>query len=377
MTIVAGGSVRRLWLVAALGLVLVIVAAPLGIGEAVAARQAGGTADCPTDSGAAATTSPLERSRATATALAGGSDAPAPACLPTDRARGEIAAELPPPDLPTMGPEGYRFRLAATLAAELAEVPSEAAVYELDRRPLAEEEVEQLAIRLGLDGSVERRGEGSFVVSGNGELFVAPDLIQYVAPGTPASGELPDDEAAVTAARFWLRRSGLEPTDLGRGRVVSRVDAPARLVVLFGPREPEPLLAAYPTLTVSLGAGGSVLDASSRWAEIVRSERYRLRGGERAWSEVEAGRAYLDVAFGDAGPAAGAEVAGAVAYETVGLAYTSAGPPGGRQYLQPVYVFGGRLTPEGAEESYPVNAYVPALAIGDGPVGVVAGAVYG
>jgi hypothetical protein len=66
---------------------------------------------------------------------------------------------------------------------------------------------------------------------------------------------------------------------------------------------------------------------------------------------------------------AGSEVTGRVTYSGVELAYTTAGPPGGKQYLVPVYVFTGRIRPEGSEKTYPIRAYVTALANSGAPVG--------
>ena len=354
-----------------LGVLLLAAGGPAALGQE---RAPGG--DCPpTTPLAGETMTPPERARATATAIARGSETAASAC-PTEAAEpgrpggagSELAPELPPPDLPTANLQGYRFRLEATLVADLDAVPREALVYQLERTPPTAEDVERLAERLGIEAPVEERGEGAFVASGNGQFFASPELVQYFSPEEPALADLPSDEEAVEVARGWLDRSRLVGDEVGEGRVVGRDERAGRIVVLFGPEEPEPLLAAYPSVTVTIGRGGVVLEASARWAKIGDAELYRLRDVEEAWFDVEAARAYIETEFGEADPPPGSEVAGAAAYDAIGLAYTSSGAPGGVQYLQPVYVFAGRLTPEGTEESFPIRAYVPALVFAREPV---------
>jgi len=66
---------------------------------------------------------------------------------------------------------------------------------------------------------------------------------------------------------------------------------------------------------------------------------------------------------------AGSEVVGKVNFSKISIAYASAGPPGGVQYLEPVYVFEGRIRPEGSKTTYPITAYVSALANSGAPVG--------
>ena len=49
--------------------------------------------------------------------------------------------------------------------------------------------------------------------------------------------------------------------------------------------------------------------------------------------------------------------------------WPTSGIPGEPQFLQPVYIFKGTVTPEGSEESFPIAAYVPALVNSRQPVG--------
>lgn len=286
-------------------------------------------------------------------------------------AAGEIASQLPPADLPSISEQGYRFALNADLDAEFDSVATEAPVYRITPTPLDADAAADLADRLDIGAEIEDRGGGTFAASGEGQLFVTPTLIQYLSTADATDGELPNDEEAVAFAREWLRRAALIPPDLGDGRVVSRTDLPGRVVVSFAPVEPAQVLAAYPGITVSLGPNGRVLEASSRWMGIERADLYRLRPAQDAWLRVEAGEAYLEVDLSESGITPGSEVKGTVEYTEIGLAYTTAGPPGGEQYLEPVYVFGGRLRIENTDQDLDVRAYVPALAVNDAPVGAI------
>lgn len=284
-------------------------------------------------------------------------------------ASGEVAEQLPPADLPTTNEQGLSFRLESTLTVGFTGISSEAPVYRLVPPDPTAETTAALAERLGINGQVDDRGEGTFVVSGNGDLFVTPALIQYISAAPAPEGEPPDDEEAVALARDWLRESCLFPPDLGTGTVVSCTEESARVVVLFRPAEPEPLLAAYPSITVSLGPGGTVLEASSRWASILREERYQLRSAEDAWRQIERGEGYIEVTFEEEVFPQGSEVVGTAEYSSIGIAYTTGGLPGEEQFLEPVFVFTGRVSPEGSDQSYPARAFVPALADSGSPVG--------
>jgi hypothetical protein len=139
--------------------------------------------------------------------------------------------------------------------------------------------------------------------------------------------------------------------------------------VLFAPVEPEMLLAAYPSITVSLGPGGNVVEASKRWAKIEPADKYQLRSPDDAWQDIQSGQAYIETDLAGSDLPAGADITGTVTYNDITIGYTTAGPPNGIQYLEPVFVFRGRLRVEGQDGTYPIKAYVPALANSGAPVG--------
>ncbi len=291
----------------------------------------------------------------------------------SSRPTSELAPEIPPPDLPSTNEQGYSFELNATLATGLGTVPRQASIYEMTRAKVTRADIEALTKRIGITGPVSDQGEDTYTASGEGELFASPELIQYVSPVEPVRGELPPDEQAEAAARNWLDRAKLSPRDLGDGRAVSRPDSRDRIILLFGPTEPKNVLASFPSITVSVGVKNEVIEVSSRWATIRRGDLYELRNVEKAWSEVQAGEAYIETDLGKDGPAQGSIIKGTVKYDSIQIAYTSAGPPGQTQYLLPLFVFSGRLTLVGRDGSVPLKAYVVALANSGAPVGQATG----
>jgi hypothetical protein len=289
----------------------------------------------------------------------------------TGDADGEVTTELPPPDIPTSNQQGYTFNLKAALRADLDALPREATVYELIRSVPTKDDAQQIADRLQIGAPVEDKGDGIFEAAGSGEVFISADLVQYFSLAEVREGTLPGDSDAIAFAREWLRLTGLLPPDLGDASVVGRVEESQRDIVKFLPEEPKGVLSGYPSVTVTLGPTGTILEASLRWAEIRRGDLYQLRPAQEAWKDVESGQAYIEVELPEEEAPAGTEVTGAVTYSGVSLAYTTAGPPGGRQYLEPIYVFRGRMRPEGSDKTYPIKTYVPALANSGAPVGIV------
>lgn len=281
----------------------------------------------------------------------------------------ELTPELPPPDLPTANLEGYTFDLRYALSAELDKVPREASVYELLRDEPTIESVQEIADDLGIDAEVEDQGDGSFTASGNGDLYVTIDLIQYFSDEEVEEGDLPSDTKAISIAQDWLRTSSLLPPDIGKGSVITRLDEASRMIVGFVPAEPVPVLSGYPSITMTIAADGKVIDAQIRWANIVRADVYQLMSPQEAWQLVSSGQAYLAPDLSDAGIDPGSDVKGRVTFSSISIAYATAGPPGGRQFLQPIYVFEGRIRPAGDERTYPITAYVAALSNSGAPVG--------
>lgn len=289
-----------------------------------------------------------------------------PASSPSES---ELSAPLPPADLPTMNEQGFVFELESNFTGSLASAPTEAPVYEMTQQQQDRASVQAVATRLGIEGEVTDQGGGSFAVEGEGSLYVTPGLAQYISATALPEGQLPSDEEAIAYAREWLRQTQLLPTNVGAGAVETRVEVPARVIVTFKPIEPAALLSSSPGITVVLGPNGAILEASFRWAELRAGDVYQLRDPEATWLEVSERRAYLQAAVpADVFPQ-GSAITGTAEYSSVSLSYTTSGIPGEEQYLQPVFVFTGQLSPDGSEQSYPITAYVPALVNSEEPVG--------
>jgi len=283
---------------------------------------------------------------------------------------GEVAIELPPADFPSTNEQGFTYALEASLAADFSEAPLDAEVYRIDAAVPTEADVAALVTSLGITGAVESRGGDVFVASGDGDLFVTPTLIQYLSPPVAATDDpLPADDEAIILARDWLQRTGLIEPDMGEGEIIPQSSDTGRTFVQFRPVEPGRILAAYPSIVVTLGPGGAVLEARVQWPTVVVYELYRLRDAELAWRDVELGRAYIEAPLEGSGIEPATLIEGTVTYDRIEVGYTTSGLPGGDQFLQPVFIFSGEVVPVDSEESYPISAYVPALPDSGAPVG--------
>jgi hypothetical protein len=269
-----------------------------------------------------------------------------------------------------MNEQGHRFEPSSTFEGNFDGVPTEAPVYKMELPTFTAEQVNELAERLGIEGEATDLGGGSFSVeSRDGQLFVTQGRVQYISSSKVEDGDLPEDEASIAAAREWLRERGLLPADVGEGTVLTRSESPKRVIVGFQPLQPRPLISSTPMVSVSMGADGQVTEAMNGWARLAQDVVYQLRGADFAWGEVEARRAWVDASLPTSEFAPGSTIGGAVVYTQLSLAYTTSGIPGENQYLQPVYVFHGELTPDGTDSRYQVRAYVPALINSNQPVG--------
>lgn len=281
----------------------------------------------------------------------------------------EIAPELPAPDLPTLNAQGWSFDLETNLNMDLSTVPTQTAVYIIRREVTTEETAERLVQSLGIDADLVEQGDNIWSATGNGNLFVSPDFIQFSSNTPIGDGDLPNDRDAIAFANEFLRTSGLLPPNLGSGRVSDRSEQAKRVTVLFGPQEPGNVLSAFPGVSITLGPDGVVLEAVKRWAIVQRSDVYQLRSADEAWQQVQSNQAYIEAEIPADEAPPGATIEGTVTFNNVSIAYTTSGPAGGDQYLQPIFVFRGRIRLEGSDVTHAIRAYVPALSNTGAPVG--------
>jgi hypothetical protein len=281
----------------------------------------------------------------------------------------ELAKELPPVDLPTMNAQGFVFNVQATYNGTPSGTPSDAPVYSMTLQSLDGDQAKALADALEIGADVQDQGNGTYSANGNGKLFVTPGLAQYVAPGASPEGDLASDSDVIAAAREWLRSKGQLPANIGDGTIQDKVDNPAQAIVVFLPVSPSPLISSIPSISVTVGANNTIVEASWRWGDISQTDTYQLRPLDQAWTEVVEHRSYVNTTLPADTYPDGSTIEGSAIYSSVSLAWAPSGVPGEQQYLQPVYVFTGKLTPKDSQESYAITAYVPALANSKQPVG--------
>lgn len=281
----------------------------------------------------------------------------------------ELAKELPPVDLPTMNVQGFVFNIESTYNGTPGGTPADAPVYAMMLQKLDGDQAKSMADALGIDADIKDQGNGTYSADGNGKLFITPGLAQYVAPGSSPEGSLASDDEIIAAAREWLRSKNQLPGNIGDGTIEEKVDNPAQAIVVFSPVSPSPLISSIPSISVTVGASNTIVEASWRWADITQADTYQLRPVDQAWTEVVERRSYVNTALPSDKYPDGSTVEGAAIYSSVSIAYAPSGVPGEQQYLQPVYVFTGTFTPKDTQDSYAITAYVPALASAKQPVG--------
>lgn len=166
----------------------------------------------------------------------------------------------------------------------------------------------------------------------------------------------------MTAARNWLNKSGLTPTDIDAGRVSRPLTG--QTWVTFHPQATGALIPQEPMIQVKLLGDGTIQEVAYRWPKTLQTEAATLRSVDAAWQEVVAGGGYLE-AFqtipADLPP--NTVFKGLAAMTRVSLGWGPASD-GQQQYLVPLYVFEGSATldnqPTGQPATIPVRVYIAA-----------------
>jgi hypothetical protein len=279
---------RAPWLIACAALMLAALAAGLYSGSAVA------------------TTVPMT---------------PVPNATASTKGTTEVTTQLPPPDIPTTNQQGYTFDLKTSLKVNLDNVAKEAPVYKLNKTAPDAKSAQKIADAVKIDAKVQDRGDGTFqAVGDSGQVFVSTDVIQYISNAKTTDGKLAKDADAVDQAREWLRTTGLIPTDLGDGTVVNRNDDAKRLTVQFAPATPDNVLSATPSITVTEGPNGQVLEAAIRWAHVTRVDVYQLMPAKQAWQIIQSGVAYVETDLTSTKIDPGSVIKGRATYNAVTIA---------------------------------------------------------
>lgn len=273
---------------------------------------------------------------------------------------------LPAADVPSGG-LGRDLVLTYDLAIGSGDLPVEATVYHMLWEPHTAESASALATNLGITGEVTG-GDGSFHVTGpEGTLSINGQSVQYLYGGKVPPVDLEDDGTLIAAAADWLTSNGLVLNDLGAGSVLGRDELGARVSVVFYSTDPETLLSVYPSARLTLGPGGTVLEAYVIWPTGYESSVYGLRSLDDVMGDLYDGRAYYELDL-SAVPGDG-PLSGAMTISSASIAYSTAGSTGSGQYLAPVFVLSGQVTFPDSGVSVPISVYVPAVYAQDSPRG--------
>lgn len=265
-----------------------------------------------------------------------------------------------PPAQVVSGGTSRTLNLDFELATSLSNSPSSAIVYLLEFPAWTESDVESLAANLGLDGEVEG-GPGNYQVFGStAEIYFSGSTIQYVYTGTLPDLELGSDSAVIQSASDWIYANGFIGGDLDGGAVIGRDDEAGRAVVLFRPADVSPVLSFVPSATVTIGPGGTVVEARIRWPSDYIGSEYGLWSGDTLWNRILAGQGSVEADL--SGVAGSGALSGTMAVYEIWIAYSYAGSPGSDEYLVPLVVFSGEATINETGDVVPVSIYVPAVA---------------
>jgi hypothetical protein len=270
--------------------------------------------------------------------------------------------ELPPGDMPSGSP-AEALNLQFNLDMSLQAVPSQATVYQIQRRQWTLEDVQNLASRLEIDAEVVDQGNGSFRAEGaSASIYISPNSVQYIRPSAPDTvPELPGNDQLIEMARNWLTSNGLVGADVGTGQVLDRDAGSGRAFVQLKPVDPPSIISATPSAGVTVRGDGVVVEATLNWPASLYGSTYSLRSAEDLWADATQGRSFIEINVNDL--PANFQGAGATATITnASVSYTIAGNPQGTQYLVPVVVFSGTATIEGGASPVPIRLYVQAAA---------------
>jgi len=330
-----------------------------------------GTATATTEATPTATEAATPEATPTATEAA----TPVPTVAPTPTPLVGDYGELPSADIPSGTPGSGRLQLTYHLNMSLQDIPQQADVYLLQSREWTLADVQTLAKSLGITGDVQDQGNGSFRVSGNGDLYISNNLVQYIAAGdggqsgTPTADQsLPGNDALVQTARGWLLQQNLLGASIGPGTVVSRDEKQNIAQVQFKPVEPSDLLSVIPSASVTLNGSGAVTEAYIRWPASMPRSTYGLRSAADLWNDAANGKGYIEIDDTQL-PSGTDALPGDATFTSASLAYTTAGAPETKQYLVPLVVFEGQVTVSGADAPIPIKIYVPAVGAQAAPRG--------
>jgi hypothetical protein len=295
---------------------------------------------------------------------------PTPTPTPTPEPLTGDFGELPAADMPSGSPADA-MNLTFNLDMSLQSVPSQAPVYQMQRRTWTADSAQQLATSLGIEADVIDQGNNSFRVEDEtASVYVTSTLVQYIRTVSPEDEipALPANDTLQQAARRWLLDHHLVGADIGPADVVHRDEDSGIAYVLVKPVEPPNIIAATPSAGISVRSDGAVVEAMIHWPQSLRSSTYGLRSAESLWEDARRGQQFVDINLAEL-PADFHGRSGTVTVTSASIAYTVAGSAVGEQFLVPVVVFAGNASIEGMSAPVPVQIYVQAVGAQAAPRG--------
>jgi hypothetical protein len=260
-----------------------------------------------------------------------------------------------PPAQVVSGGSSRPLDLDFELGIDLGSVPGSGSVYLIDWGTWSADLATTVASRQGIGVPATSSGSGFQAVDGAGEIYFSRGVVQYVNRRAPVGGTLEENATVIENARIWLNASGIVGTGIGEGTIVGRDDVTMRAVVLFKPAEPTPLLAFYPSATVTISPGGDVREANIRWPDGYSSAAYDMRPANQIWNDVLAGEGSIEADLSEL-PGSGAVVGTFTAYNA-SIAYSLATGSSG-DYLVPLIVFSGEIVAADSGAAVPAWVYI-------------------
>ncbi|HUG17007.1 MAG TPA: hypothetical protein VMM78_18510 [Thermomicrobiales bacterium] len=246
--------------------------------------------------------------------------------------------------------------LSYELAITLDAVPTSATAYRLYWAGWSAADAESVAANVGIAADVQGSDGDYEVIGDEGQLYISRTVVQYVNSRSPVGGLLEDNATVIENARIWLANSGITAGNVGNGALIGRDDAAQRAVILFKPTSPAPLLAFYPSATVTIGPGGDVREANIRWPDGYDTSNYGMRPADQIWNDVLAGEGSLDADLSQL-PGSG-PVSGTFTVFDVSVAYSYSVAGDGSEYLVPLIVFSGEIYATEYGASVPASVYI-------------------
>lgn len=278
---------------------------------------------------------------------------PAPLAMPAPVGAFEPFGTLPP--VAPAASTGVSPTLTYRLSGALTGGAPRADVYQIAWSAPNTAQVDGMARTFGITGPVLQTKPGVFLVEGNGRLTVDAKAMVYAPPAAAIGAEpLPEDRAAIGAARNWLGARNLMPPDAGAADVQRRGDT---LDVIFHPKSLPDILSATPGVRVRMAAGGVVTEMERAWPRELQPGAYDLIALDEAWAQAPA-RGMVAV-YPPAGVAVPADATAII--KNVSLAYMTGTNAKGVDYLQPVYVFSGAVALPNQPTGAAVRLIVPAV----------------